>query len=161
MIATISSTTWQMTGVGIGVVFIILLVLVLILQIFTLVARMTKAKVNEVKNDFSTKQQAKAFEQAQAARDIAKKTYDRMQNLYDEGVMSAQKRDEAFAAYKASEAQVMAAKSQYDMARNGARQEEKKAAAEQVKAAQGMERDMKNDQHLRETVSDIIKNVKA
>ena len=24
-----------------------------------------------------------------------------------------------------------------------------------------MERDMKNDQHLRETVSDIIKNVKA
>ena len=53
-----------MTGVGIGVVFIILLVLVLILQIFTLVARMTKAKVNEVKNDFSTKQQAKAFEQA-------------------------------------------------------------------------------------------------
>ena len=53
-----------MTGVGIGVVFSILLVLVLILQIFTLVARMTKPKVNEVKNDFSTKQQAKAFEQA-------------------------------------------------------------------------------------------------
>ena len=53
-----------MTGVGIGVVFSILLVLVLILQIFTLVARMTKAKVNEVKNDFSTKQQATAFEQA-------------------------------------------------------------------------------------------------
>ena len=53
-----------MTGVGIGVVFSILLVLVLILQIFTLVARMTKAKVNEVKNDFGTKQQAKAFEQA-------------------------------------------------------------------------------------------------
>ena len=53
-----------MTGVGIGVVFSILLVLVLILQIFTLVARTTKAKVNEVKNDFSTKQQAKAFEQA-------------------------------------------------------------------------------------------------
>ena len=53
-----------MTGVGIGVVFSILLVLVLILQIFTLVARMTKAKVTEVKNDFSTKQQAKAFEQA-------------------------------------------------------------------------------------------------
>ena len=89
-------------------------------------------------------------QQAQAARDIAKKTYDRMQNLYDEGVMSAQKRDEAFAAYKASEAQVMAAKSQYDMARNGARQEEKKAAAEQVKAAQGMVDVVKS--LLRETV---------
>ena len=44
----------------------------------------------------------------------------------------------------------MAAKSQYDMARNGARQEEKKAAAEQVKAAQGMVDVVKS--LLRETV---------
>lgn len=75
------------------------------------------------------------WQQAVAARDIAKKTYDRMQNLFNEGVMSAQKRDEAFAAYKATDAQVLAAKSQYDLARNGARQEEKRAAAQQAKAA--------------------------
>ena len=41
--------------------------------------------------------------------------------------MTAQKRDEAFANYKAFEAQVKAAQSQYDMAVNGARMEEKKA----------------------------------
>ena len=33
-----------------------------------------------------------------AAATIAKKTYDRMQNLFNEGVISGQKRDEAYAA---------------------------------------------------------------
>ena len=51
-------------------------------------------------------------QQAEAAAAIAKKTYERMQNLYNEGVISGQKRDEAFAAFKATEAQVAAAKSQ-------------------------------------------------
>ena len=51
--------------------------------------------------------------------------------------MSAQKRDEALAQYKALEAQAKAAKSQYDMAVEGARKEEKKAAAAQVNQAQG------------------------
>lgn len=80
-----------------------------------------------------------AFEmvqQAKAAEDIAKKSYTRMQHLYDEGVMSGQKRDEAFAAYKATEAQVKAAQSQYDLARNGAREQEKRVAANNAKAAQ-------------------------
>ena len=66
------------------------------------------------------------YQQAMAASEIARKTYTRMQNLYDEGVISGQKRDEAFAAFKATEAQVKAAKSQYDMARNGAREQEKR-----------------------------------
>ena len=74
-------------------------------------------------------------QQSQAALEITKKTYDRMQNLYNEGVVSAQKRDEAFAAYKATEAQLKAAKSQYDMARNGAREEERRAASMQAQAA--------------------------
>nr|MBP7472362.1 efflux RND transporter periplasmic adaptor subunit [Prevotella sp.] len=72
---------------------------------------------------------------AKSASDIAQKTYTRMQNLYDQGVVSGQKRDEAFAAYKATEAQVKAAESQYDMARNGARQQEKLVAAKNTKAA--------------------------
>lgn len=73
--------------------------------------------------------------QAQAARNIAKKTYDRMQKLFDEGVTTEQKRDEALAAYQAAEAQVGAAQSQYEMAMNGARKEQRRAAAEQAKAA--------------------------
>ena len=77
------------------------------------------------------------WQQAEAALTISEKSYRRVQHLFDEGVMSAQKRDEAFAAYKATEAQVRAAKSQYDLARNGAREEEKRAAAKQAQAAKG------------------------
>lgn len=77
------------------------------------------------------------WQQALAAADIAQKSYERVQNLFDQGVMSAQKRDEAFAGYKAREAQVKAAKSQYDMAKNGAREEERRAARKQAQAAEG------------------------
>ena len=69
------------------------------------------------------------WQQAIAASEIARKTYTRMQNLYNEGVVTGQKRDEAFAAFKATEAQVKAAQSQYDMARNGAREQENSQAA--------------------------------
>lgn len=77
------------------------------------------------------------WQQARAGLDIAKKSYERVQRLFDEGVVSEQKRDEACAQYKAYEAQERAAKSQYDMAQNGARREEKAAAQAQVSRAQG------------------------
>lgn len=77
------------------------------------------------------------LQQAKAGLEIAQKSYNRVQRLYDEGVMSAQKRDEAFANYKTIEAQVKAAQSQYDMAVNGVRREEKMAAAAQVNRAKG------------------------
>lgn len=84
------------------------------------------------------------WQQATAGLEIAKKSYERVQRLYDEGVMSAQKRDEALAQYKALEAQAKAAKSQYDMAMEGARKEEKKAAAAQVNQAQGAVQEVKS-----------------
>lgn len=90
------------------------------------------------------------MQQAKAAAEIAKKSYTRVQNLYDEGVMTAQKRDEAYAAYKAAEAQVAAARSQYEMAKNGAREQEKTAAKKNAQAAKGAV-DMVNSV-LRETV---------
>ena len=77
------------------------------------------------------------LQQAKAGLEIAEKSYNRVQRLYDEGVMSAQKRDEALANYKAMEAQEKAAQSQYDMALNGARHEEKLAAQSQVNRAKG------------------------
>jgi HlyD family secretion protein len=77
------------------------------------------------------------LQQAKAGLEIAEKSYQRVQRLFDEGVVSAQKRDEAEAMFKASEAQVKAAQSQYDMAVNGARQEEKLAAQAQVERARG------------------------
>ena len=77
------------------------------------------------------------YQQAQAAAEVAHKTYTRMQNLYDEGVMSAQKRAEALAAYKVCEAQVIVAKNQYELAKSGARVQEKTMAQKQVEAAKG------------------------
>lgn len=89
-------------------------------------------------------------QQAEAAATIAKKTYDRMQNLYNDGVISGQKRDEAFAAYKTTEAQVAAAKSQYEMAKNGAREQEKRMAANNTQASKSAVDVVKN--LLKETV---------
>ncbi|MCR5643836.1 MAG: HlyD family efflux transporter periplasmic adaptor subunit [Prevotella sp.] len=77
------------------------------------------------------------LQQAKAGREIAEKSYQRVQRLFDEGVVSAQKRDEAFAQYKAYQAQEKAAQSQYEMAVNGARREDKMAAAAQVGRARG------------------------
>lgn len=75
--------------------------------------------------------------QAAAAREIAQKTYDRMQNLYKEGVMSAQKRDEAKAAYDAAVAGEKAAQSQLNLAIEGAQKEDKVSAQAMVGVAQG------------------------
>ena len=90
------------------------------------------------------------WQQAKAGLDIAKKTYERVQRLFNEGVMSAQKRDEALAQYKAYEAQEKAAKSQYDMAKEGARKEERMAAAAQVNRARGAVQEVSS--YINETV---------
>ena len=90
------------------------------------------------------------LQQAKAGLEIAEKSYNRVQRLFDEGVMSAQKRDEAYAMFKASEAQVKAAQSQYDMAVNGARVEDKMAAAAQVGRARGAVQEVNS--YIHETV---------
>lgn len=77
------------------------------------------------------------WQQSLAARGIAEKTYQRMENLYAKGVVSAQKRDEAKAAYDAAVAGSNAAQSQYELAKSGAQSEDKQASAAMVKAAQG------------------------
>ncbi|WP_289754287.1 efflux RND transporter periplasmic adaptor subunit [uncultured Duncaniella sp.] len=75
--------------------------------------------------------------QAEAAVTIARKTYDRLQNLYDEGIVSEQKRDEAKAAYDAAVAGHNAAKSQLELAIAGAQKEDKESAAAMVNVAKG------------------------
>ena len=77
------------------------------------------------------------WEKAQAGLELARKTYERVQNLYNDGVLPAQKLDEAEANYKAMEATALAAKAQYDMASDGARKEDKEAAAARVRQAEG------------------------
>ena len=90
------------------------------------------------------------LQQAQAGLEIAEKSYNRVQRLFDEGVVSAQKRDEAYAQYKAYQAQAKAAQSQYDMAVNGARHEDKLAAQAQVNRAKGAVQEVNS--YIHETV---------
>ena len=77
------------------------------------------------------------WQKAKAGREIAEKSYQRVNRLYQQGVMTAQKNDEATAQYNAAIATEKAAKAQYDMARNGAEREDKMAAAALVERAKG------------------------
>ncbi len=67
--------------------------------------------------------------QAREASDLAEKTYRRVERLFADGVVPAQRRDEAEARWKASREAAAAAHSQYDMAMEGAREEDRRAAS--------------------------------
>lgn len=77
------------------------------------------------------------WQKAKAGLDVAEKTYQRVERLFQNGVLPEQKRDEAKAQYEAMKATESAAHSQYEMAKEGARKEDKAAAAAQVDRAQG------------------------
>ena len=77
------------------------------------------------------------WQKAKAGLEIAEKSYKRVKNLADQGVMSAQKLDEVTAQRDAAIATEKAAKAQYDMAKNGAEREDKAAAAALVDRAKG------------------------
>ncbi len=77
------------------------------------------------------------WQQAIVQEDVLRKSFERIQNLHDQKVISSQKYDEVKAKYDAAVNQTLAAKSQYDMAVNGARQEDKDAALALVHQADG------------------------
>ena len=78
------------------------------------------------------------WRKAQVGVTLARQSYERVKNLYDKGVVSAQKYDEALAAFEAAKATEQAAKSQYNLAVEGASREDKEAAAAQVQQAQSV-----------------------
>ncbi|WP_245863719.1 HlyD family secretion protein [Caulobacter mirabilis] len=99
-------------------------------------AKATEARVDRgaVEEDIASLQAI--WQAAQAAATLAQKTYVRTSNLYAEGVVAAQRRDEALAARDASARNAEAARQQYLKAVRGATQEAKDIAAAQVQVAQ-------------------------
>ncbi|MGN1252184.1 MAG: HlyD family secretion protein [Muribaculaceae bacterium] len=100
------------------------------------------AEAQNRKVDAGTRKQiiasaADLVKQAEAAADITRKTYERMNNLYKQGVISEQRRDEAKAAYDAAKAQLSVAQQQHSLAVSGAQNEDKQAAEALVRAASG------------------------
>lgn len=75
------------------------------------------------------------WQKALVGEEVMRKSYERMVRLHDEKVVSDQKFDEVKAQYDAASATARAAKSQYDMAVKGARQEDKDAAVALVERA--------------------------
>ena len=88
-------------------------------------------------------------DRAQDAATLAKNTYDRVQKLFNEGVLPLQKRDEAETQMKASQSAADAAKAQYNQAVAGARSEDKAAANALVMQAKGATAEV--DAYLEET----------
>ena len=89
------------------------------------------------------------WQKAQAAVEIAEKSYKWVKNLFDQGVMPAQKLDEVTAQRNAAIATEKAAKAQYTMAKNGAEREDKLAAAALVDRAKGAVAEVES--YLKET----------
>lgn len=75
------------------------------------------------------------WQKAIVGESVMLKSYERMKTLHEQKVVSDQKFDEVEAQYEAACATTRAAKSQYDMAVNGARQEDKDAAVALVERA--------------------------
>ncbi len=101
------------------------------------VAQAANARVDAGTRSQTIQSAYEIWQQAKAATGIARKTYERMQNLFNEGVVSAQKRDEAKAAFDAATAGEGAAKSQYDLAVAGPQKEDKAASQAMVQVARG------------------------
>lgn len=96
------------------------------------------AQKNKAYNGAQQEQIAGAYEMWQKAlvgEEVMRKSFERITELHEEKVVSDQKYDEVKAQYDAASATARAAKSQYDMAVKGARQEDKDAAVALVERA--------------------------
>ncbi len=96
------------------------------------------AQRNKAYNGAQQEQIAGAYEMWQKAlvgEEVMRKSFERISELHEEKVVSDQKYDEVKAQYDAASATARAAKSQYDMAVKGARQEDKDAAVALVERA--------------------------
>lgn len=98
------------------------------------------ALAEEAEQGARTQQVAAAKDQwrkAKAASQLLEKTYARVNNLYKDGVVAEQKKDETYTQWQAAKYTESAAYQMYQMAKEGARTETKRAANEKVKMAMG------------------------
>ena len=77
------------------------------------------------------------WKRADAGASLAEATFRRVDNLYREGVVTRQKRDEAQAQAISARELARAARSQLDMAHAGARRQDREAAQAQLQQAEG------------------------
>jgi HlyD family secretion protein len=123
-------------------------------MVFTLLSPEIEAKLQqaEAANDAATAlaEQAEAgarvqevdaaktqWQKAKAADELMAKTYQRIDNLYNEGIIAEQKRDEVYTKWQAAKYNERAAYQVYTMANEGARAEVKRATKAKENMAAG------------------------
>jgi len=106
---------------------------------------------------------ADQWQKAAAAADLMEKTYRRVNTLFEEGVVSEQKRDEVYTQWQAALFTENAARQMHLMAQEGAREEIKQAAADKVRLAEGMvaeveayEADTRIESHFQGEVAQVL-----
>ncbi|MFQ3337998.1 MAG: HlyD family secretion protein [Colwellia sp.] len=77
------------------------------------------------------------WQKAKAANELMEKTYNRVNNLFIDGIVAEQKRDEAFTQWQAAKYNEGSAYQMYALTKEGARDEVKRAAKEKVNMAAG------------------------
>ncbi|MCL7764249.1 efflux RND transporter periplasmic adaptor subunit [Polaribacter sp. Z014] len=95
------------------------------------------------------------YEKATAAANVMSKTYTRMANLFKDGVISEQQRDEIFAKKEVALKDQEAALSMYQMAKKGARNEDIEAASALVKQADGALTELEGYKNERNIIAPI------
>ena len=124
-----------------------------------------QAQSSKARNGARKEQIAGAYElwqQALVQEEVMRKSFERVKTLYDQKVVSAQQYDETKAKYDAAVAQAKAAKSQYDLAQEGARSEDKAAAAALVLQADGAIQEVDsylNELYLVSPADGVISNI--
>ncbi|THF62292.1 HlyD family efflux transporter periplasmic adaptor subunit [Pseudothauera nasutitermitis] len=78
------------------------------------------------------------WQRAQTAAELAEISYRRVDNLFAQGLVAEQKRDEARANHRAARDQAAAARAQYELALAGAREEDRAAAEAQARQVEGV-----------------------
>ncbi|WP_457611204.1 HlyD family secretion protein [Lutibacter sp.] len=95
------------------------------------------------------------YTKATATAEVMSKTYDRINNLFKDGLVSQQKKDEISAKKQAALSDQIAAQNMYQMALNGAREEDIAAAKALVKRAEGALNEVENYSNERNIISPI------
>ena len=101
------------------------------------VAKYQNEKIDEGTRTQIVRTAEELWNKSQSDLQLAKTTFHRIQALYKDSVVSAQRYDEVEALYKAAIAAERAAHQQYLLAKDGAQKQDKESARSLVDAAQG------------------------
>ncbi len=125
-------------------------------------AQQTKASNGARKEDIQAAYNT--WQKAKAAAEFATKSFNRINNLFKDGVVSAQRKDEVEMKMKAAQQTEKAAESVYQKAKRGARNEDKAAAKALVEKAEGALKEVNSylkEMHVIATQDGEVSNIIA